>query len=280
MNKMIIDFHTHPFLTSEQNILMYKDSFDFTTENFKEVLEGCGITKFCGSVVNPKTKEKENRWEAVLHNNNTAYELRKIYKGAYIPGIHVHPDFIEESKKEIKRAKENGIRLIGELVPYLDGWDYSHSGIHPILDFAEKNEIVHFKCNGKKRTNAGNHKKNFCHMVSAFCHGVHHERLADEPIEKREACDCKGCNEETSCCKRHFLCKTAKLADLTSSCRCDYCTTAHEEYTLVKDIIKSMCSRTDNTYCTADCCRSNDVSKLADNMIGEKSSQIVFNKCH
>ena len=120
---------------------MYKDSFDFTVENFKEVLTSFGITKFCGSVINTE-KDYKNMWEKALDNNNTAYYLWEIYGESYIPGIHIHPDFIEESIAEISRAKANGIHLIGELVPYLDGWDYSHKGISPIFDFAEKNDMV------------------------------------------------------------------------------------------------------------------------------------------
>ncbi len=139
LNK-IIDFHTHPIFKPEQNILMYKDSYDFTIENFKENLLKSGISKFCGSVINPN--KDSSVLEKVLDNNACAYKLCEIYGGDYIPGIHIHPDYIEESFNQIDEASSREVRLIGELVPYLDGWDYSHKGIHPILDYAEKKGMI------------------------------------------------------------------------------------------------------------------------------------------
>ena len=55
----------------------------------------------------------------------------------------MHPDYIEESIKEIEIAHENGVKLIGELVPYMNGWeDYSSKAFYEILDYLKKYDMV------------------------------------------------------------------------------------------------------------------------------------------
>ena len=50
----------------------------------------------------------------------------------------VHPDFVQESLAEMETLHAQGIRLIGELVPYSHGWeDYSCEGFSKILDAAQ-----------------------------------------------------------------------------------------------------------------------------------------------
>ena len=56
-------------------------------------------------------------FECLKKSNQDALKLREIYNGMYIPGIHIHPHYIDESSKEIDMAVENDIHIIGELVP-------------------------------------------------------------------------------------------------------------------------------------------------------------------
>ena len=58
----------------------------------------------------------------------------------------MHPDFVDESIAEIEEMYAQGIRLIGELVPYLHGWsDYSNRNLSKILDAAgERHMVVSF----------------------------------------------------------------------------------------------------------------------------------------
>ncbi len=59
------------------------------------------------------------------------------YCDFYVPGFHIHPGYVEESLKEIDRMHQKGIKLIGELVPYMDGWnDYSCEEFSVLLDSA------------------------------------------------------------------------------------------------------------------------------------------------
>ena len=146
----IIDFHTHPFLLPKQNICSHIEYCNMSVENTVDVLKKLGISKICGSVV-CETADGENVWEKIKCNNDSALALAEQYNGFYIPGFHIHPDFLDESFAEIKRMHQKGIRLIGELVPYMDGWsDFSSENFSALLDEAgRKNMIVSFHSMGE-----------------------------------------------------------------------------------------------------------------------------------
>ena len=141
MSIEIIDFHTHPFIDADTYFCIYKESVPADEKTILADMENEGISRFCGSVIR-KMREGEG-FELLKKLNRDALKLRDIYGEKYIPGIHVHPDFVEESTEEIKFASEKGIKLIGELVPYMHGWkDYSCKGFSEILDVAEKYGMV------------------------------------------------------------------------------------------------------------------------------------------
>lgn len=135
----IIDFHTHPFSVNN-NICAYKKEIDMSGEDMIEVLRSCGISAMCGSVIQV---DDRNDYPTVFEKNKAAnraaLELREKLGGFYIPGFHINPDFVDESIEEIGFMHDNGVNLIGELVPYHDEWDsFAHEGLHPILCEAEK----------------------------------------------------------------------------------------------------------------------------------------------
>lgn len=112
---------------------------DFTAELMKKH----GVSRFCGSVIcSLPLQSGETRLSRMLRNNDTALFLRDYYKGAYIPGFHVHPDYPDESVKEIDRMKKEGVNLIGELVPYMDDYEFKGSAFHDIIDYAEKRDML------------------------------------------------------------------------------------------------------------------------------------------
>lgn len=151
MNFEIIDFHTHPFFEEHQNICSHKEYCNMSAEKTKKMFDSLGVTKICGSVIAPVKDGDKAVWARIKENNDTAIALRDYYDGFYIPGFHVHPDFVEESVEEIHRMHALGVNLIGELVPYHDGWtDYSCEAFSVILDEAEKyNMIVSFHSMGE-----------------------------------------------------------------------------------------------------------------------------------
>lgn len=139
----IIDFHTHPFTERENNICSHTDYCNMSISGTYEMFSRLGVSRICGSVISCSRRENESAWDKIRRNNDTALRLREIYGDFYIPGFHIHPDYIEESIAEIRRMKDLGLKLIGELVPYMDSWsNYARSELSVILDEAEKCGMV------------------------------------------------------------------------------------------------------------------------------------------
>ena len=137
----IIDFHTHPFVNSKNNICLHAEYCNMSIDGTKKTFESLGISRICGSVLNWGAADGTyaNAWEQIADENQTALKLRDYYGGFYVPGFHVHPDYVEKSIEEIHRMHGLGVNLIGELCPYRYGWsDYSCDGFSEILDEAEK----------------------------------------------------------------------------------------------------------------------------------------------
>ena len=135
----IIDFHTHPFISHEENICIYKeDAFDRTISPAKD-LRRCQISTFLGSVI---CKAGEG-FAPISTSNVLARKLCRISGGAYIPGFQIDARFVDESIKEIEKARAGNIKLIGELVPYIYGWDYSDEGFEKILQYTDRLDMVY-----------------------------------------------------------------------------------------------------------------------------------------
>lgn len=143
MNQTVIDFHTHPYLSGEEFLNFYPERFTPDPVQCRTDLERAGISKICGSVILKKPYRREEGFAQIRRCNQRAIELRELLGGFYVPGFHVHPDFVVESIAEIEEMHARGVRLIGELVPYLHGWsDYSNRGLSRILDAAGKYRMV------------------------------------------------------------------------------------------------------------------------------------------
>ncbi|MBQ4320917.1 MAG: hypothetical protein IJC35_01655, partial [Oscillospiraceae bacterium] len=90
MSFEIIDFHTHPFPEAAANINSYKDH---GTEDQESYLRSLGISAICGSVIY-RLAPGGDPWKAVLDSNNGALALREKFGSFYIPGFHVHPNYV------------------------------------------------------------------------------------------------------------------------------------------------------------------------------------------
>ncbi len=141
----IIDFHTHPFMSNETNICAHKEYCNMSAENTKILLEGIGISKICGSVIGRKVSFADGTdvWKEIKNCNDEALKLRELYGDFFIPGFHVHPEYVKKSCEEIERMSKAGVSLVGELVPYFHGWDdYSCKGFSEILDVCEQYDMT------------------------------------------------------------------------------------------------------------------------------------------
>ncbi len=139
----IIDFHTHPFIERENNICNHIDNCRMSAESTRELFDSLGVSKICGSVVCGHHDDDKCVWDKVKRNNDRALELWRMYGDFYVPGFHIHPDHVEESIEEIHRMHKLGVKLIGEIVPYIDCWShYARRDFSLLLDEAEKYGMV------------------------------------------------------------------------------------------------------------------------------------------
>ena len=135
----IIDFHTHPFGHGAVNICSHKTYVDMSEENIIRDMKAFGTSRICGSALVRRSDLGEGATEldAIKAANRAAFEIAGDLGGYYVPGIMIHPAFVEESEAEIDFYYEKGCRLIGELVPYMQGWgDYSCDGFSELIDYA------------------------------------------------------------------------------------------------------------------------------------------------
>ena len=142
----IIDFHTHPYTYDKNNLCPYASHCGMTPDTTIELMDTHNVSKFCGSVICFKDREShKTQWETVKLSNDLALQLADKYNGRYIPGFHVHPSYVKESCEEIERMHKAGVKLIGELVPYIHGWpaqDYTTKELDEILDVAASYNMV------------------------------------------------------------------------------------------------------------------------------------------
>ncbi|MCD8158222.1 MAG: amidohydrolase [Clostridiales bacterium] len=132
----IIDFHTHPFIKERSNVCFYDGIV--TAENFRTYIEKAGISKICGSVI-----YKTEDFKEIKSLNREALKLKDMWGDFYIPGIHIHPEYVEESIEEIEYTAKRGVKLIGELVPYYNSWHYLYDdNLREIYKAADKAEMV------------------------------------------------------------------------------------------------------------------------------------------
>lgn len=137
MRSGIIDFHMHPYLHNKNNYCNYKESYPIESNEFLEYAKSLGISYGCGSVVGTVKS-----WEDIVYLNDQALALREQWGGFYIPGFHIHPGYINQSINEIKRMAEHGVKIVGELLPYMHGWNMHDPGMTPILEQIENYDMV------------------------------------------------------------------------------------------------------------------------------------------
>lgn len=113
----IFDFHTHlgyDYHDAERGYHMDPD-------RYVRELNGMGVSLAAGSTIRRADSRRPlaDYEEIIPRLNRDAYEMHEAYPDFFVPGIHVHPAFVEMSLAEIEKYAPKGVKLIGELVPYM-----------------------------------------------------------------------------------------------------------------------------------------------------------------
>ena len=123
----IIDFHMHPFLNDTENMRFYPGGDTF--EEIQPRLEKSGISHICGSICS------KNPDMTIWQMNDIALEIKEKLGDFYTPGFHIHPAEVDRSMEEIRRMHALGVKLLGEVVPYMHGWnDFRNTDYFDQLD--------------------------------------------------------------------------------------------------------------------------------------------------
>lgn len=132
----VFDFHLHPGYDFHDNVT--------DPEWFVRPLKERGITGCAGSYVNRAMyKRPVEEFELLLPElNQKAWDFHDAYPDFFVPGIHIHPDFPEISVEEMKKHKEKGGILVGEMVYYMMGFQYSHPNLPELLQTARDLGLV------------------------------------------------------------------------------------------------------------------------------------------
>ena len=138
MSFEIIDFHTHPWVRPEDDICGYRElPAEVAAETYRRDLVRAGISRAAGMVIPMgMNKTPEEQLCQLRLSNDHALAVYDKLGDFYIPGMTVHPAFVRESCEQIERMYKAGVRLVGELVPYMCGWGqvgYVHEGMDEIL---------------------------------------------------------------------------------------------------------------------------------------------------
>jgi predicted TIM-barrel fold metal-dependent hydrolase len=118
---------------------------EISLPRFRDDLLANGITRVCGSVIYRAMNGRplEEYEEIIPRLNDQALACRDVLGDFYIPGIHVHPAFVGLSCNELIRCRKKGVRLVGELVPYMMQWkDYACKGCLEIMEYARDLNMV------------------------------------------------------------------------------------------------------------------------------------------
>ena len=136
----LFDFHLHPF-------------YDFgreaaSPEEFAADLRRYGTVMCAGSVIHQADSKRpvQDYAEILPRLNREAFALHERMPDFYVPGIHIHPEFVELSCRELDHYAARGVKLVGEQVHYLMGWTcYTDKRMFAIMEHARSlNMVVNF----------------------------------------------------------------------------------------------------------------------------------------
>ncbi len=113
----IIDCHWHPAPDAATRTGWFLPFRDIRAQI--DDLRRAGIARACGA---PIRKMDVVSFSDIRGLNDQAIALRDRFPDFYIPGIHIHPRFPDESCAEIERCAALGVRWVGELVGYMMGF--------------------------------------------------------------------------------------------------------------------------------------------------------------
>ena len=175
------DFHIHPYIEEAHSIKRYKKQTGNSFEAQRKVLEKEDIRKVAGSVIILDAADEKERLEA---ENRDMYTLFKAHPDFYVPGVRINPLCPDESFAALEKAIGNGIRLVGELTPYMTGrWCYQDCAA--LFDFCQENNMV-ISCHPTTEEDMTAVCRMFPRLTFVFAHPGEQEKVEGHIARMRE----------------------------------------------------------------------------------------------
>lgn len=133
----IIDAHMHPYLAEHRNF-----HFDVpaTYDDYFAEQHRAGITLSCGSF---NIRCDGTDFSVIEECNKRVLELHAERPQEFLPGVNVHPNFPEESCREVQKFYDLGFRMIGEIAAYFMNYtSYFCPGLLPVMELAQDRGMV------------------------------------------------------------------------------------------------------------------------------------------
>lgn len=132
----IFDFHLHPYYDFHEN--------DTDPHRFVDTLKKQGVTGSAGCGINMACQNHPtDEYDRVITGiNEKTWAFHSLFPDFFVPGIHIHPDHVDHSVKEMQKHKEKGGILVGELVYYMMGWRYLHKNTLSLMETARDMDMV------------------------------------------------------------------------------------------------------------------------------------------
>lgn len=161
-----LDFHTHPYLESAENIKTYKLPSECGYAMQRAQMEKIGIFAAAGSVI--IMGGEEDALTKMRHENAVCMQIFEEHGDFFIPGIRVNPNYMQESCETVEALYKKGVRLIGELTPYsAGGWKYTDCG--EIFDLAQNLSMI-VSCHPTSDEDMCRVCEMFPHLIFVFAH--------------------------------------------------------------------------------------------------------------
>lgn len=132
----VFDFHLHPGYDFHNN--------DTDYDSFVAQLKKEGVTGCAGCFINAAVNGRDlSEYEALVPSlNEKTWQFHKQFPDFFVPGIHIHPEFLDMSQKELIKHKDRGGVLVGELVYYMMGWRFDHKNICEMMAMVRDLDMV------------------------------------------------------------------------------------------------------------------------------------------
>ena len=160
----IIDAHMHPYLAEHRN---FPFRVPVTYDEYFAEQRRAGIVLSCGAF---NIRNDGSDFAVLEECNRRVLEVNRSYPKEFLPGVNIHPNFPEESCREVQKFYDLGFRWVGEIAWYVMGYrEYATPGMFQILELVQSLGMV-LSIHPSTLEDEATLAKNFPHLPIVIAH--------------------------------------------------------------------------------------------------------------